>query len=85
VKKQLIEYLLSMKPGDFERLVARLLGAMGYDNITVTRHNADGGVDVLADIQMDILRLCTAVQVKRLNRRRGRRKAALSVNTFACQ
>jgi restriction system protein len=66
VKKQLIEYLLSMKPGDFERLVARLLGAMGYDNITVTRHNADGGVDVLADIQMGILRLRTAVQVKRL-------------------
>jgi restriction system protein len=66
VKKQLIEYLLSMKPGEFERLVARLLGAMGYDNITVTRHNSDGGVDVLADIQMGILRLRTAAQVKRL-------------------
>jgi restriction system protein len=66
VKKQLLEHLLSMEPGDFERLVARLLGAMGYDNITVTRRNADGGVDVLGDIQMGILRLRTAVQVKRL-------------------
>jgi restriction system protein len=66
VKRQLIEHLMSMKPGEFERLVARLLGAMGYDNITVTRHNSDGGVDVLADIQMGILRLRTAVQVKRL-------------------
>jgi restriction system protein len=66
VKKQLLEHLHSMEPGEFERLVARLLGAMGYDNITVTRRNADGGVDVLGDIQMGILRLRTAVQVKRL-------------------
>ena len=66
VKKQLLEHLHSMEPGDFERLVARLLGAMGYDNITVTRRNADRGVDVLGDIQMGILRLRTAVQVKRL-------------------
>jgi restriction system protein len=53
VKRQLIDHLLSIKPVDFERLVARLLGAMGYDNITVTRRNADGGVDVLADLLVE--------------------------------
>ena len=66
VKKQLLNHLLLMEPGDFEQLVARLLGAMGYDNITVTRRSADGGVDVLADIEVGILRLRTAVQVKRM-------------------
>jgi len=55
-----------MKPDDFEQLVGRLLGAMGYDNVTVTRRSADGGVDVLADIEVGILRLRTAVQVKRM-------------------
>ena len=66
VKKQLLNHLLLVEPGDFEQLVARLLGAMGYDNITVTRRSADGGVDVLADIEVGILRLRTAVQVKRM-------------------
>jgi restriction system protein len=66
VKKQLLTHLLLMDPGDFEQLVGRLLGAMGYDNITVTRRSADGGVDVLADIEVGILRLRTAVQVKRM-------------------
>ena len=66
VKKQLLDHLILMEPGDFEQLVGRLLGAMGYDNITVTRRSADGGVDVLADIEVGILRLRTAVQVKRM-------------------
>jgi restriction system protein len=66
VEKQLLNHLLSMEPGDFEQLVGRLLGAMGYDNVTVTRRSADGGVDVLADIEVGILRLRTAVQVKRM-------------------
>ena len=66
VKKRLLDQLLSAHPADFERLIARLLGAMGYENVTVTSHSADGGVDVLADIQVGILQLRTAVQVKRL-------------------
>jgi len=66
VEKQLLNHLLSMEPGDFEQLVGRLLGAMGYDNVTVTRRSADGGVDVLADIEVGILQLRTAVQVKRM-------------------
>ena len=66
VKQKLLKHLLAMDPRDFEQLVGRLLGAMGYDNITVTRRSADGGIDVLADIEIGILRLRTAVQVKRM-------------------
>lgn len=65
VKKHLLDQLLLAHAADFERLIARLLGTMGYENITVTSHSADGGVDVLADIQVGILQLHTAVQVKR--------------------
>lgn len=39
---------------------------MGYENIEVTRHSGDGGVDVLADIDTGVLQLRTAVQVKKL-------------------
>ena len=72
VKQKLLTHLLNTEPVDFERLVGRLLGAMGYDNITVTRRSADGGIDVLADIQIGILRLRTAVQVKRMRSNVGR-------------
>ena len=65
VKKRLLDQLLLAHAADFERLIARLLGAMGYENITVTSYTADGGVDVLAEIQVGILQLHTAVQVKR--------------------
>ena len=66
VKRQLLEALREMAPADFEQLVGRLMGAMGYENIEVTRRSSDGGVDVLAEIEVGVLRLRTAVQVKRL-------------------
>lgn len=66
VKKELLERLLQMPPAEFELLVGRLLGTMGYEDIQVTKHSSDGGVDVLADIEVGVLKLRTAVQVKRL-------------------
>jgi restriction system protein len=39
---------------------------MGYENVTVTRRSGDGGIDVVADIEIGILQLRTAVQVKRM-------------------
>ena len=65
-KRALREALLRISPGDFEQLVGRLLGAMGYQNVTVTRRSGDGGIDVVAEIETGILELRTAVQVKRL-------------------
>ena len=66
VKRQLHDLLMTMLPGDFEALIGRLLATMGYDNVAVTRRSADGGIDVVADIEMGILQLRTAVQVKRM-------------------
>jgi restriction system protein len=65
-KRALREALLRISPGDFEQLVGRLLGAMGYQDVTVTRRSGDGGIDVVAEIETGILELRTAVQVKRL-------------------
>jgi restriction system protein len=55
-----------MSPTQFEQFVARLLGAMGYENVTVTRRSGDAGIDVTADTEIGILRLRVAVQVKRM-------------------
>lgn len=65
VKGRLLDWLLDMEPSEFEQLAGRLLGAMGYENIEVTQRSGDGGVDVLAEIEVGVLRLRTAVQVKR--------------------
>jgi len=65
VKRQLLQALAEMVPEEFEQLVGRLLGAMGYENIEVTRRSSDGGVDVLAEIEVGVLQLRAAVQVKR--------------------
>lgn len=72
VKQQILDALLVMDPTEFEELAGRLLAAMGYDNVTVTRRSADGGVDVLAEIQAGVLELRTAVQVKRMKGNVGR-------------
>ncbi len=66
VKRRLRDHLLTMSPAQFEQLVGRLLGAMGYENITVTRRSGDGGIDVIAETEIGILRLRVAVQVKRM-------------------
>jgi len=66
VKRSLHERLLTMPPSKFEQLIGRLLGAMGYENVTVTGRSGDGGIDVVAGIEIGILQLRTAVQVKRM-------------------
>ena len=66
VKRRLHERLLAMPPAEFEQLIGRLLGAMDYDNVTVTGRSGDGGIDVVANIEIGILQLRTAVQVKRM-------------------
>lgn len=66
VKRRLREHLLAMPPAEFEQLIGRFLGAMGYENVTVTGRSGDGGIDVVADTEIGILRLRVAVQVKRM-------------------
>jgi restriction system protein len=66
VKRRLRERLLAMPPAEFEQLIGRLLVAMDYENVMVTGRSGDEGIDVVANIEIGILELRTAVQVKRM-------------------
>jgi len=57
-----------------ENLVKRLLEEMDYENVEVTTRSGDGGVDVVADIELGISSVREVVQAKR-HRRAIQRKA----------
>ena len=65
VHKELHKRLLKMDWKDFERLTARLLAKIGFDEIEVTG-KVDGGIDVRGTLVVgDVIRIRMAVQVKR--------------------
>ena len=65
VRENLLELLLDMDPYVFEHLVKRLLEEMNYQNVQVTTRSGDGGVDVVADIELGITSVREVVQAKR--------------------
>ena len=73
VREQLRERLLAMDPFVFEHLVKRLLEEMDYQDVKVTKQSGDGGVDVVAEIEIGITSVTEVVQAKR-HRRTVQRK-----------
>lgn len=65
VRQRLRDTLAAMDPYLVEFLVKRLLEAMEYENVEVTSRGGDGGVDVVADIEVGITPVREVVQVKR--------------------
>lgn len=65
VRGLLLGYILQMKPAAFEQLVARVLEAMDYQNVEVIGQSGDGGVDVVADIELGVTSVREVVQGKR--------------------
>ena len=65
VRESLRDLLAEMDPYIFESLVQRLLVAMNYQNVEVTARSGDGGVDVVADIELGITSVREVVQAKR--------------------
>lgn len=65
VRAGLLDALREMDPYAFERLIASLLDAMGYDDARVTSPSNDKGVDVVANIKLGISSVREVVQVKR--------------------
>ncbi len=68
VRESLRELLLDMDPFAFEHLVKRLLEEMDYQNVEVTSRSGDGGVDIVADIELGITSVREVVQAKRHKR-----------------
>ncbi|MCY4064276.1 MAG: restriction endonuclease [Chloroflexi bacterium] len=71
-RKQLGNFLKKMNPYEFEHLIKRLLEAMNYDNVVVTKQAGDKGVDVEADIKLGISSIHEVIQVKRQKGNIGR-------------
>jgi HJR/Mrr/RecB family endonuclease len=66
VKSELLTYLKSLKPGDFELVVLLLLEKVGYDDVRHEGKTGDGGVDIRATLRLPgVTAVPTAVQVKR--------------------
>jgi restriction system protein len=68
VRESLKELLLDMDAFIFEHLVKRLLEEMDYQNVEVTSRSGDGGVDVVAEIELGITSVREVVQAKRHRR-----------------
>lgn len=66
VQAKLLEYLLEMHPRQVELLIGKLLGALGFDDVAVTRYVGDSGIDIDATLTLGgVTSVRTAVQVKR--------------------
>ncbi|MYI07447.1 MAG: restriction endonuclease, partial [Gemmatimonadetes bacterium] len=63
-----VNNLLQMDPKGFEDLVGRLLEEMNYEKVDVIGQSGDGGVDVVADIQLGVTSVREVVQAKRHKR-----------------
>jgi len=68
VRESIRDILADLDPYAFEHLVKRLLEEMSYDNVSVTSRSGDGGVDVVADIELGITSVREVVQAKRHKR-----------------
>jgi restriction system protein len=66
VRRQLHERLLRLSPSEFENLIGRLLGSIGFQDVVVTGRSGDGGIDVRGTLVVsDVIRTRMAVQAKR--------------------
>lgn len=65
VRACLRKHLLQMDPKAFEALVGRLLDKMNYQNVEVVGQSGDGGVDVIAEIELGVTSVREVVQAKR--------------------
>jgi restriction system protein len=73
VRNRLQDTLFDVNPYYLEHIVKGLLESMNYENVEVTNRSGDGGVDVIADIQVGITTVREVVQVKRHRRNIQRR------------
>lgn len=66
VRKKLHSRIRKLSPDQFEELIGTLLAAIGFEEVTVTGRNGDGGIDVRGTLVVgDVIKTRMAVQVKR--------------------
>ncbi len=66
VCKKLHKSLFTLKPAEFEELIAQLLAQIGFEEIEVTKRSNDGGIDVRGLLVVgEVIKIRMAVQAKR--------------------
>jgi restriction system protein len=66
VQKKLLAHVQDLTAEEFEQLVGRLLGEIGFDEVEVTSHGGDKGIDVRGTLVVgDVIRTKMAVQAKK--------------------
>lgn len=65
IRAQLHELLMNLHPQQFEEFSAKLLESVGFTKIQVTKYAADGGIDGYGNLEMGVVEVKAAFQVKR--------------------
>jgi len=62
---QLHELLMNLHPQQFEVFAGKLLESVGFTDIEVTKYVGDGGIDGYGNLEMGVVKVKAAFQVKR--------------------
>jgi len=66
VQEKLLEHLISLTAEEFEFLTGRLLAELGFEDIEVTSHGGDRGIDIRGTLVVgDVIKTKIAVQAKK--------------------
>lgn len=65
VRTQLHELLMNIPPQQFEEFAGKLLESVGFTDIEVTKYRGDGGIDGYGNLEMGVVKVKAAFQVKR--------------------
>lgn len=66
VRQELLGMVLALDPSEFEEMLGRLLAEMGFDEIQVTKHHGDKGIDLRGTLMVTGgIPIRMAIQAKR--------------------
>lgn len=65
VRTRLHDLLMNLHPQQFEAFAAKLLESVGFTDLEVTKYVGDGGIDGYGNLEMGVVKIKAAFQVKR--------------------
>jgi len=65
IRAKLHELLMNLHPQQFEAFAAKLLESVGFTDVEVTKYVGDGGIDGYGNLEMGVVKVRAAFQVKR--------------------
>ena len=65
IRAQLHELLMNLDPQQFEVFAGKLLESVGFTEVEITKYIGDGGIDGYGNLDMGVVKVKAAFQVKR--------------------